>query len=495
MEEDNRMNDKRKAPKNPATPEKIYKIMITITFLVAALFLSKNLYDGRMQEAIVVGGCLLVFGIGSFLMKKLNTSMVSRQLFLCISLLFLVFIISMNSGDFYSDDFLLFLAIIALSGMYLQPSYPLFQAITATILLIILYVLHPEKADPLPQFAMCVMIFDIAAFTMYLLIKRGRSFIELSTYRAEQAEQLLTSIQRVGEELEANYQQSSGRIQGMQEVNQSLDGNVIELKRGSQEITQGTQEVDITCRNALEEMQATEQNVENLNKEIKKVEVVLEENKVNMHTMAEQMQHVKRAVGEVNAVFALLQEQISEISGVTEQLTSISSSTKMLALNASIEAARAGQSGAGFAVVASKVQDLAVDSNNCSNHVVEIVDKMKAQIEKTTKELTESTEVIEVSLITLNGLEKGFDGLTTQFDSLYNNIEEQNHNIQKVDTTFGQLRDRVLEMGAYAEENQASVENIVTVTKAYREYVSRIVEDTKQIHELSASMLENTEEI
>ena len=484
------MNDKRNIPKSPATPEKIYKIMMIITFSVASVFLVKNLIGKEIQGALVVAGCLFVFGVGSFLMKKLNVSMKNRQLFICIGLLFLVFIISMNSGDFYSDDFPLFLAVIALSGMYLQPTYPLFQAVTASILLIILYVLHPEKADPLSQYIMCLVIFNLVAFILYLLIKRGRSFIELSTYRAEQAEQLLNAIQSVGEELEENCQQSAGRVHGMQEVNLSLDGNVAELKRGSDEITQGVQEVDTTCQNALVEMQSTEQNMENLNSEIKKVEVVLEENKKNMHRMATQMQNVKKAVGEVNAVFALLEEQISEIAGVTDQLTSISSSTKMLALNASIEAARAGQSGAGFAVVASKVQNLAVDSNNCSSHVVEIVERMKAQIEKTTKELVQSTQVIEDSLTTLNGLEQGFDGLSIQFDSLYENIEEQNHNIQNVDATFGQLRDRVLEMNAYAEENQAAVETIVTATQSYKDYVNDIVRDTKHIQELSASMLD-----
>ena len=68
--------------------------------------------------------------------------------------------------------------------------------------------------------------------------------------------------------------------------------------------------------------------------------------------------------------------------------------------------------------------------------------------------------------------------------------EEQNQNVKNVDAIFGQLKERVLEMGAYAEENQATVESIVTVTESYQEYVDTIIEDTKQIHELSASMRE-----
>ena len=167
----------------------------------------------------------------------------------------------------------------------------------------------------------------------------------------------------------------------------------------------------------------------------------------------------------------------------------------MLALNASIEAARAGASGAGFAVVASKVQDLAVDSNRCSEQVVSIVGKMQEQIVRTASELKDSVEAIEESVEALEGLEAGSAGLSTQFAALYENVEEQNRNIKGIDSIFGNLRDRVLEMGAYAEENQAMVESIATATTSYRKYVNHIVEDTKQIHNLSATMLETSEEI
>ena len=167
----------------------------------------------------------------------------------------------------------------------------------------------------------------------------------------------------------------------------------------------------------------------------------------------------------------------------------------MLALNASIEAARAGASGSGFAVVASKVQDLAVDSNRCSEQVVSIVEQMKEQIARTANELKDSVIAIEESVDTLSGLETGCVDMTTQFGALYENVEEQNQNIKDIDSIFGNLRDRVLEMGAYAEENQAMVDSIDTATQSYCQYVNDIVEDTRQIHNLSTNMLENSEGI
>jgi len=145
--------------------------------------------------------------------------------------------------------------------------------------------------------------------------------------------------------------------------------------------------------------------------------------------------------------------------------------------------------------VASKVQDLAVDSNRCSEQVVGIVEQMKEQIARTAEELRDSVAAIEESAEVLTGLEEGNEGLITQFTDLYENIEEQNYNIQGIDAIFGNLRDRVLEMGAYAEENQAMVDSIATATMSYRDYVNDIVEDTKHIYNLSVALLETSAEI
>jgi len=484
-----------KKAKPPASPEKIYKIMLIMTFSVAGIFFLKNLLGGSARGAVAIGVCLFVFAMVLYGLKKMKLPASTQQLVISVGLMLVVFMISMNSGDFLSDDFILLLAVIGLSGLYLEPLYPIVQGIVGEILLIVLRVLYPHKADPNGQYIMCLVCFAVAAFIMYLLVKRGKAYIELGNARAEQAEHLLAAIRKVGDELEKNYRQSSGQIVGMSEVNDNLKYNILELKQGSESVTEGTREVGDACTEAMNQVAVTEEQINSLNAALKKVEEAMEENSSNMRAMSAQMQRVRKEIEDENKVFAILQQQIEEIAGVTEQLTSIASSTKMLALNASIEAARAGSAGAGFAVVAAKVQNLAVDSNKCSDQVVRIVNRMQEQIEQTAVELKESVDAIEVSIETLNGLEEGNVGLTNQFGSLYGSIDEQNKNIKGIDSIFGNLRERVSEMGFYAEENQAMVEAIVTVTDSYREYVTQVVEGTKQIHDLSATMLDVSDEI
>ena len=161
----------------------------------------------------------------------------------------------------------------------------------------------------------------------------------------------------------------------------------------------------------------------------------------------------------------------------------------MLSLNASIEAARAGQNGAGFAVVASKVRDLAVDSTECSAQVAGVVAQMQRQIQETTEQLAENDKMIENSLETLKELQNGFEQFTEQFGVLYQNIASQNSNVSEVDDIFEQLRGKIDEVCRFTENNQNSVESISDAILVYKSGVEEIVDDSLRVHSLSADML------
>lgn len=484
------MNTKNDLLKKPASEAEIFKNMMRTVFAVATAFFIKNIIGKSWQGAIIIGICLIAFVVLVFTMKKKTTKPETQQLAICISIVFLVFCISLNSGNFYSDDFPLYLSVIAISGLYLVPKYTLIQAALIDVLLAAAYIIHPEKADPLSQYIMCMAIFTVGAFCFYMVIKRGRAYIEIGTAKTNDANKLLSELKHAGVELQDNCDSSAERILKLEKANALLQSSTNELRSGSKGITAGTLEVSQAFEEMQQKMSVTEGHVEQLNKDVKRVESALSENKKSMKDMTNEMEVLKSTVGATAEVFSSLQEQIAEITKVTEQLTSIASSTNMLALNASIEAARAGQAGAGFAVVATKVQDLAFDSNNCSSQVVSVVSAMQRQIEITSKQLTDSTQAIHSSIESMKGFQNDFDHLTSQFGSLYSNIEEQNVSVQEMNQIFEHLNLKIHEMTTSSEANQASVEAMTDAIEIYKENIDRVVESNKEIHNISATMLE-----
>ena len=63
-----------------------------------------------------------------------------------------------------------------------------------------------------------------------------------------------------------------------------------------------------------------------------------------------------------------------------------------------------------------------------------------------------------------------------------------------MDSIFGELKGKIVGMSEYSEENQRTVENMTEAMNVYRESMGQVVEDAKQIQELSASMLDITHE-
>lgn len=484
------MSSLKKTPKPPVQQETIFKIMMTITFLVATIFLVKNIAAKAYDGAIVIGGCLFAFTAIVAAMKILKVSQFKQQLILSLCLVGLVFLISANSGDFYSDDFPLFLALLAMTGLYLEPLYTVFQSILIVVALIVLYILHPEKADPIAQYGMCLGILALAAYINYLVIKRGRAFIDFSEQKALEAEKFLHSIQLMGDELEESHVKSDERIERLKEANVNLENSIETLKSGSNEIYQSSDDIGRTCDDIHHNMEVTSQGIHDLNTEVHQVEASLNESKDAMSAMSRQMESLNETSMVTRKVFLDLKAQFGQISSLAKEISDISTNTKMLAVNASIEAARAGSAGEGFAVVANEVQELATHSNACSLQVTNVVLEIQRQIEKTNVQLEESVKEIETSMDALTEFARGFDSLTAKFDSMYSNINEQNANIQVIDNFFSELKPKVEAMGNSSDRNQDAVSNILEAVKLYQTNMSNVIEETNKLRELSSSVLD-----
>ena len=415
------MGKKQKETKKLLSHETIYKIMQWLPIIVSSLFFVKNLSAGNTAAMLAIGICLAVFVGVLVIVKVRKVGLYQREFALAIALPILVFMISLFSGASYSDDFSLFLAVIGMTGLYLEPKFTLVQIGLIDILLVIMYILHPEKAESLSQYILCVVVFVLAASLFYQVIKRGRAFIAIGEERAEESERLLESIRTMGAELQRDFEASSAKIE------LSTQG----LQEGSVSITRGAGEVSDSCRIAHEKVKETEEQIEQLNEGVRQFEDALLENRENMEAMQEQVKSVGDIISESGAVFRTMEAQMREISGIAKQISDISFKLTILSLNASVEAARAGEAGSGFEVLASEMRELSENSTNFSGRVSDVVKELSLRVEQTSERVSGSEAALEQSEKTMAELVGSFQRLNQQFGLLYDNIEHQNENVSQ----------------------------------------------------------------
>ena len=455
--------------KAPITQAQIFKIMFVITILVSAVFFLKNLLGSAIKESIFIGATIIVFVIVFVVLKLTKASAKIQQMALSISLMILIFVIALNSGAYFSDDFIMFLAVIALTGLYLEPKYSIVQLIMATCFLAVMYVMHPEKADPIGQYVQCLGEFVLTGILFIQTIKRGKAFIGIGEDRAKEAEGLVGSIREMGQSLEIDFTQSA----------EAINDNTRALQQGSESIVISAENMNESCNNVQGCIMDSQQSISSLNEEVLRVEIALKENQANMENMQNQLALVSKTIYEANEVFQAMERKMGEVADIADQLGDISFNTSILSLNASIEAARAGESGAGFEVVATEMRQLSNNSNVFSEQVSEVVKDLVTEVGETAQQFMDSTKALEESKATMDELQDSFNKLTEQFGSLYENIETQNMNVNQVNIIFNELQARVGEMQSYSEHNKEAVNAIIDTMDMYKDNMNNVIQNTK----------------
>lgn len=455
--------------KSPITHHTIYKIMLWVTMITSGVFFVKNIIGFNLGGLIAVGSCIIVLVAALSIMKAKRTDDLIKEFVLSIILVFVIMTISLFSGASYSDDFSLYLALIGMTGMYMEPKFTKIQIAVVDLALIVMYIVHPEKAGGLGQYILCFAITNLAAILFYLAVNRGRAFIEISRRQTEETERLISSIREMGDVLQSDFDKSSSAI------SDSTKG----LRRGSENITSGANVVAESCHDVHEKIRETEQQIFALNNQVKRFEQAIAENDSNMDAMKAQLRDVSRIIEESNAVFGSMTEQMNEVTEIAKKMSDISFKTTLLSLNASVEAANAGAYGAGFAVVAGEMKELSENSDRFAAQVTEVVDGLISQVDKTAVQFEDSTRAIEATEKKMGELQESFIRLTDRFGQLYENIDEQNRNINQVDNMFSDLKSRVMEMQDDSVKNNRAVADIAVAMDSYRANIEKVIENTR----------------
>ncbi|KYN86029.1 chemotaxis protein [Vibrio cidicii] len=133
-----------------------------------------------------------------------------------------------------------------------------------------------------------------------------------------------------------------------------------------------------------------------------------------MEKTAQTVSHVSQDISAADQLVAELKAGVQEISAVVSVIREVSEQTNLLALNAAIEAARAGEQGRGFAVVADEVRNLASRTQQSTNEVQQTIDSLTERTERTVQAMQRSNVKVEQSVAISLDTQKQLANMVTE---------------------------------------------------------------------------------
>ena len=200
-----------------------------------------------------------------------------------------------------------------------------------------------------------------------------------------------------------------------------------------------------------------------------------------METIHVSMQKLQQSIDEVGKASV-------EITNITEIIGNIADQTSLLSLNASIEAARAGDAGRGFAVVATEIGQLANTSAEAVHNIEGLISQINNLVGDTVKQTDESVKNIDHSSNLVEDTLRTFDAIFNNIDQVSMLVREMIQKVEKVDEV-------ATNVAAISEEQAASSEEILATSESMVRQVDNITGNSKSVSTSANELTSSAEEL
>jgi methyl-accepting chemotaxis protein len=245
--------------------------------------------------------------------------------------------------------------------------------------------------------------------------------------------------------------------------------NVANINTSGNEIATAVNEISATSKELLRAMEQLAEDAEKTSK-------VANEGSQGLRGLGSSMESLSTATHSITEQLTTIRTKANKINSVVTAITKVADQTNLLSLNAAIEAEKAGEGGAGFAVVAREIRRLADQSALATMEIEQMVEAMQEAVSSGVEETRELTEAMERGISASESISGQFgdiiqrvEGMVPRYEAVHEGMQNQSEGAQQISEAMWQLT----EMGRQTSE---SVNDLNDVSHQLHEAV-RILKD------------------
>ncbi|MDE6185651.1 MAG: hypothetical protein K2G39_09530, partial [Lachnospiraceae bacterium] len=296
--------------------------------------------------------------------------------------------------------FVLWTSVSILSFVYIIPMLVIFSlyqdkklamgsgilTLLINIAFIVTNIVRGVTKDDIVNFEIEIAVILMVVGYSYLVSKSldviSQQKIQAIQQEKEKGAQVISSMIHAAEQLEESVVEISMESENISEQGKSSKTAVVGIVAGTNELAETIQNQLHMTENISQLTREAKQSVEDVQDKFVGTRKAVEEGSQDMMELGRTSEHSRDAGNEVSDTMDGLMERTSKAKEILGLIDGITNKTTLLALNASIEAAHAGESGKGFAVVADEIRQLAEQTKSATDSISGIFAELQNQADK-----------------------------------------------------------------------------------------------------------------
>jgi methyl-accepting chemotaxis protein len=279
--------------------------------------------------------------------------------------------------------------------------------------------------------------------------------------------------------------ESSGlALISINEVTRAADELALGATRQSESAQIGAEKL-VSLANEIEISVKSSNNVKGLAVETNKVS---KDASYAVERLQEHFDDNNRVTDEIAQDIKVLASKSNNISEIINVIKGIAGQTNLLALNAAIEAARAGEQGKGFAVVADEVRKLAELTARSASEVEGIINEIQGDINGANKKTEDAIVIISESNKALDVTHQAFEVIEKSVGNTFIQIDNLIESIERIDKNKNDVISSIEETSAICEESAASTEEVSASLESQASSIENISQTAEKLKVIAESL-------